>query len=938
VRFDDTKDALERYRDNERFEELSSRLLSQVEPCVRPLGGRGDRARDAVGGLYRLGDGERLVAMYSVRKDWDSKIADELRRIEEFGWHPEDVIAVTNRALDRAKEKALQDKAAANGWALTIYGQEWLATRLHLRDNLDLRTEYLSLARPEPDLFVLANDFRALLEQRGLLPTGFVARERELQEALNRLDPNTANVVVEADGGLGKTRLVYEMSQRDRRQRRWFFVPEGLPFRSSRLSELESGDEIVVVIDDAHRRPDLRALLAGLERRVPRPQFVLIVRPGYNDVIERALRGLAFDNPEKMRIPHLGRKDIVALLRQPPLELKREGTLLSIVQLSGGNPQIAIIAGKLAASGRAPHDLLSGDVFRGYVDSLLDAAPATAAEGRELLALIAAVRTVALASVPDVAAVCGITGLDGGGLRRRLDALADSGLVVELYNGMFTIKPDLLSEEILRYSFFDEKRRPTLRYSTVYEVFAPHRRIGLLRALSEARVGSSPAAKEALRVVRGDLLTDIGAASAEYLPDYARFAAATAGIPDISLDLTDALIARLPEAADREFGSIANELVGAVSHAKFGDFPRGFRTLLRLGRILFADSGTETAAQEALRKDISEVYSTCPVDYSDDDWRVLAGVQTAICDEIEKLWPPGEVSEASVIIAAITARALLTLVYEQFRPAAEDAMSLRIYNVGVPATPQTRRALKLGARLFSETFLRLPAKLQLKQLKSLREIANAAAGVSGLCDYQHPADVQALAEEMLGGVIEPWLRENLAVMPLPVAAEVVGYFHCHRRPGHPTHLAARTRLSEYIDLIHPGVRDAQPRCSWEAEQKTALRHADKHAKRLLAAKDPLKMINRWNAWLEEAKLVLDKPTWHQTLPLTLAEVAKRDAGRARSITEHIYENNLRIGAYGICLLEAIAAAPAERDLIRAWLDRPEPGRGYLCRCVRSDQG
>src|SRR5471032_1837915 len=167
MRFDDTKDALERYRDDERFEELCSRLLSQIEPRVRPLGGRGDRARDAVGGLNRLGSGEELVVMYSLRKDWDTKIDDELRRIDEFGWKPKDVIAVTNRVLDRDKEKALQDRAGTKGWALTICGQEWVANKLHLRDNLDLRTEYLGLARPEPDLFMLADAFGGLLDERG---------------------------------------------------------------------------------------------------------------------------------------------------------------------------------------------------------------------------------------------------------------------------------------------------------------------------------------------------------------------------------------------------------------------------------------------------------------------------------------------------------------------------------------------------------------------------------------------------------------------------------------------------------------------------------------------------------------------------------------------------------------------------------------------------
>jgi hypothetical protein len=923
VRFDDTRDALERYRDDERFEELSSRLLSQDEPRIRPLGGRGDRARDAVGGLYRLGKGEELVAMYSLRKDWDTKIDEELRRIDEFGWQPEHVIAVTNRALDRDKEKALQTKAAAKGWALTIHGQDWLANKLHLRDNLNLRTEYLGLARPEPDLFMPADDFRGLLEERGLVPVGFVARERELQAALGRLEPATATVVVEADGGVGKTRLVYEMSKRDRSERRWFFVPEGLPFQPSRLSELESGDEIVVVIDDAHRRTDLHALLAGLERRVPRPQLVLIARPGYDDVVERAQRRLAFDSPEKIRLSPLGRRDVVTLLRQPPFELQREGTLLSIVQLSGGNPQIAIILGKLAASGKTPHDLGDGNVFREYVDSLLDAAPATAPEARELLAVITAVRTIDLTSRRDVATVIGIIGLDITGIRRRLVALADAGLVVEQSNGTFAIKPDLLSEQILRYSFFDENRRPTLPYTTIYESFAPGRRFDLLEALSEARIGSAPAAEDALRMVRGDLLAEIRTSSLESLSNYARFAKATAGIPEISLDVTDAVSARLPELGGSEFDSVANELVSAVARAKLGDFPRGFRTLLHLGLIVFADRENETAAQEALRKDISDVYNSCPVDYSDDDWRILAGVQTVVCDEVEKFWQAHEASETGLVTAAIASRALLTLVYEHHRQAAEDAMSIRMYGVGVPATPVTRAALELGARLFRENFLRLPAKLQLKQLESLREIANVAAGNSGLFGYQPGANEQALAEEVLSDAIEPWLRENVAAMPLPVAAEVLNYFHWRARRGQPVNLRVGARLREYIDLIHPGSR-MKPRQSWEEEQKAALRHAEKYATRLLAASDPLKVIHRWNDWLEEAELALEKPTWHQTLPLALAEVGKRDVRRGREIASYIYEGNLRISAYAAWLLETIVAVPAERNLIAAWVERPEP--------------
>src|SRR5271166_4280487 len=96
--------------------------------------------------------------------------------------------------------------------------------------------------------------------------------------------------------------------------------------------------------------------------------------------------------------------------------------------------------------------------------------------------------------------------------------------------------------------------------------------------------------------MRADLLRDFRTAPLESLSDYARFATATTGIPDISFDLIEALIERLPELAGSELAFVANQLVGAVSRAKFGDFRRGFRTLLRLGSILFADGGTETGA------------------------------------------------------------------------------------------------------------------------------------------------------------------------------------------------------------------------------------------------------------------------------------------------------------------------------------------------------
>jgi hypothetical protein len=74
---------------------------------------------------------------------------------------------------------------------------------------------------------------------------------------------------------------------------------------------------------------------------------VLITRPGYADIIERSCRGLAFGRMRRVRLSHLTRRDIASILRQPPFSVQHERALLSIVQLSGGNP------GRWRGTGRA---------------------------------------------------------------------------------------------------------------------------------------------------------------------------------------------------------------------------------------------------------------------------------------------------------------------------------------------------------------------------------------------------------------------------------------------------------------------------------------------------------------------------------------------------------------------------------------------------------
>ncbi len=76
-----TEAALESMTSSEGFERLVQVLLGDIDPSIRPLGGVGDRGRDAVSDLAG-GDGS--IYSISLEREWSRKIRREVTRILEF--------------------------------------------------------------------------------------------------------------------------------------------------------------------------------------------------------------------------------------------------------------------------------------------------------------------------------------------------------------------------------------------------------------------------------------------------------------------------------------------------------------------------------------------------------------------------------------------------------------------------------------------------------------------------------------------------------------------------------------------------------------------------------------------------------------------------------------------------------------------------------------
>jgi hypothetical protein len=269
--YEATRRGLDALTDSVGFERLATILLTRTGIDVRPLGGSGDRGRDAVAGLYHAEGGEPLAVTISLEQDWRTKIRADLKRIHDAGYRPQTVISVTNRPAAAKAQAVLQQQAKKDyGVNLTIHEQRWLVAQLHRRDNLDLLGEFLQLSPPRPRFFLDLSEFETLLEERKLLAAPFAGRGEELDDVKHLLADEGRAVIIEAPGGFGKTRFAVELARSGQSATPWFFVPYGLPFQADYLGETEAGYDVTVLVDDAHRRTDLDQLLHGLERRDPK--------------------------------------------------------------------------------------------------------------------------------------------------------------------------------------------------------------------------------------------------------------------------------------------------------------------------------------------------------------------------------------------------------------------------------------------------------------------------------------------------------------------------------------------------------------------------------------------------------------------------------------------------------------------------------------------
>ena len=136
---------LEQNTDHAAFETLCVDLMASAGfPGIEPIGGTGDRGRDAV---WSGRDGkDSVVFAFSSRADWERKLYEDCVRVQECGHQVAKLVFVSSRhAHAQARDKAKQRVRERFGWPVDLYD----ARRIWVM----LKGEHRSVLANHPSIF-----------------------------------------------------------------------------------------------------------------------------------------------------------------------------------------------------------------------------------------------------------------------------------------------------------------------------------------------------------------------------------------------------------------------------------------------------------------------------------------------------------------------------------------------------------------------------------------------------------------------------------------------------------------------------------------------------------------------------------------------------------------------------------------------------------------
>jgi hypothetical protein len=297
--------------------------------------------------------------------------------------------------------------------------------------------------------------------------------------------------VLPGRGGIGKTKLLREWAGR---QSSWniLWTSELRAWHPGTESEIPPGDTVIIV-DDAHRYPDL-AHLIGLVATWRGPHALKLVigtRPSGRDYVNERLAQFV-DEGRVLRCPVLSDLtfDETVELAQEMLEPNFSHLARPLAYVSKDTPLVTVVGGRLIARGEilpkllANHEEFQHAVFDKFASECAGQLPVGGRSREELLQLISALQPIDEREPSFDAAAQTFLGLRSDQIRRNVRALEDVGIVVRRRDAA-RIVPDVLADYLLEKASVGPNHYVTGYADAVFDSFHEGHLANLLKNLAE---------------------------------------------------------------------------------------------------------------------------------------------------------------------------------------------------------------------------------------------------------------------------------------------------------------------------------------------------------------------------------------------------------------------------------------------------------------------
>lgn len=349
----------------------------------------------------------------------------------------------------------------------------------------------------------------------------FVGREQQLDEVLRFIDGHEPLLLLKAPGGSGKSRLLLEAAKKrsSATASQFLFVDSGAGWSAEDINALPI-TPVVLVFDDAHRRPDLDRVISASRQRNEHIRCVVSCRPSAVSIVQPLIAQLVTSTgPIEMDLPVLGKTEAEALAREclgPYLADFAE----RLVAIADRNPLVIRVGARCMVEKLVVPEALgqTPEAFRTAVlDRLLDdpsMAASDAPNRRRLLEMISAIGPVATESDESVGQLANLTDLAEHDVRRLVATLEWHQFLMRR-GRVVRVSPDVLADHLLYKAAVDEMGRPTGFVDLMVKSFPSSLENILANAaeLDWRSASATPGNEPVLTAIWRDVLTNLGSAS-----------------------------------------------------------------------------------------------------------------------------------------------------------------------------------------------------------------------------------------------------------------------------------------------------------------------------------------------------------------------------------------------------------------------------------------